>query len=79
MKRGINSIITTEQIATVFGGALAYKFPRPFLARKVCEMRAQGFEFPAISKKYGLSQYTCMSIVKKAIRLFKVFGKDDAT
>ena len=76
MKRGINSIITNEQVATVFGGELAKKFTRPFLARKVCEMRAQGFEFPAISKKYGLSQYTCMNIVRKAVRLFKVFGEE---
>lgn len=79
MKRGINSIITPAMIALVFDGALAKKFPRPALARKVCEMRAEGADFPTIGKKYGLNSTTTRQMVVKAITLYRIHEIQEAT
>lgn len=79
MKRGINSKITPAMIALVFEGALAKKFPRPALARKICEMRAEGADFPTIGKKYGLNPTTTRQIVVRAITLYRLNEIQEAT
>ena len=72
--RAVKVPITQEMIDVVFSDPkLCKKFPRPQIAKRVCEMRVAGVVYAEIAKRCKASNYYCMQTVDKVVRLFTVF------
>lgn len=66
--------ITQEMIDSVFSAPnLRRKFTHPRKDKAICEMRLTGMIYTDIGKRYGKSQYYCIQIVRKVLRLYKLF------
>lgn len=70
----VKTQITQEMIDAVFSDPkLCKKFPRPQIAKSVCDLRVAGVAYAEIAKRCKASNYYCMQTVDKVVRLFTVF------
>ena len=70
----VKTQITQEMIDAVFSDTkLLKRFPRPQMAKAVCEMRVAGETYADIATRCKASNYYCMQAVDKVVRLYTVF------
>ena len=73
IKRGSNTIVSPDVIEFVFGeSGLWKKFPRPKLAKNICQYRSDGMRFKDIGRRCRISAATAEVVVKKALWLYKL-------
>lgn len=80
MMATVKTQITQQMIDAVFSNEkFRRKFTHPRKDKAICEMRLTGAIYTDISKRFKMSHYYCIKIVRRVVRLYRVFIEGEQT